>query len=138
MSHGLVATVGGRLRRGLMHVLMRAHLRPWERHRVAEVAALDLRPERRGVGRAGLHGHVRDLRLEIDVRLDDARQALDRRGEVIVAAGAEDLAERDHERLGSRPVRGRLRAGRRVLVNGWLRYRPAFGTARAGAAANAK
>lgn len=65
----------------------------------------------------------RDSSLEIHERFDHARQLLDRVREVVVAAGTEDIVERDRDSLGVRLRRGESRGaiGSAPAVHGWAR-----------------
>jgi len=47
-----------------------------------------------------MHGDMRDLVRQVDVSIDDVRQLLDRRTEIVLAAGAEDVVQRHGEGLG--------------------------------------
>lgn len=95
----LVAAVRRRLQGRVVHRLVRADLRAWERDRIEEVAVGDLAAEGRRVGQAWVHRDVRDPALEVDVNAHDVRQLTDGRREVVLTARAEDILERDHERL---------------------------------------
>ena len=109
VAHRGVTAVRRGLRRGVMHRLVRAHRGVRKRYRVAEVAVRDLRAQRRGVRHPGMHRDVRDLALEIDVDADDVRQLPDRRPQVFLTAGAEDLIEPHLDGLRRRRRRGRDR-----------------------------
>jgi len=83
---------------------VRADFRPRQGHRVAEVAPIDLCAKRRRVGRSCVHGYVRDLPRQIDLHVDNVRELFDRTHEIVLAAGAEHVFERDLKRVGIRPV----------------------------------
>ena len=107
VAHRLVAAVRLGLSRGVMHRLVRADFRLGQGDRIAEVALSNLLPQRCRIGRPGVHGDPRELAGQIDRCVDNMRELADRARQVVLAARAKHVVERDLEHVYIGPRFGR-------------------------------